>query len=302
MRKTGLQTIYDMAKEDKDIVFIGSDLGVDTLKEFKDSLPDQFIMEGVSEGHLIGMAAGMAHTGATVFVNTIATFLTRRALDQILVNLCLDNAKVRIYGNGGGLVYGPLGVTHTAIEDLSTMCALPNMTVLAPADSIEMDELLRESKNIDGPIYIRLGKGGEKVHTLPGKTKIGKAKFKKSKIESKVLICTTGVMLQRAEIIREEFPCDILHFPTVKPLDTKALEKYAPDYDSVFTMEENVPHGGFGEQIGCFLLEKGITPKKFHRFTLPSEFINEYARQEELFESIGLDPKSLVSKIREFHA
>ncbi len=307
MRKAGLNAIYELAKEDKDIVFIGSDLGVDTLKEFKDTLPNQFFMEGVSEGHMVGMAAGMAHAGATVYINTIATFLTRRALDQIVVNLCLDNAKVRLYGNGGGLVYGPLGATHTALEDLSLLSAIPNMTVLAPSDSVEMIDLIKESKDFPGPIYIRLGKGGEKVLSKAGTAKIGKAFFDKhSKSEGKVLICTTGVMRQRAVLVREFLEkesifVDILHNHTIKPLDTNSILTTAANYELVITLEENVPNGGLGQQIGCLLLENNICPKKFIRLSLPDEFPQEYARQEEMFLTLGLDPESVASRIKELY-
>ena len=304
MRKSGLNAIYDLAKIDKNVHFIGSDLGVDTLKEFSLELPDQFHMEGVSEGHMIGMAAGMASCGATVYVNTIATFLTRRALDQIVINLCLDNTKVRIYGNGGGLVYGPLGATHTAIEDISILSAVPNMTILSPCDANEMVYLIKESHNFDGPIYFRLGKGGEKILTKSGETKIGKAKFFPSNESKKTnLICTTGVMNQRAHEVQEMIgDLDILHFPTVKPFDLKALHEHTPQYKNIVTLEENVPHGGLGQQVATALLENKVSPDNFKRLSLPDRFIEEYARQEELFETIGLSPKAIAETIRNLNA
>jgi len=308
LRKAGLNAIFELAKEDNNVVFIGSDLGVDTLKEFKNLLPDQFFMEGVSEGHMVGMAAGMAHAGATVYINTIATFLTRRALDQIVVNLCLDNAKVRLYGNGGGLVYGPLGATHTALEDLSVLSALPNITILAPSDSVEMTDLIKESKDYPGPIYIRLGKGGEDILSTPGRAKIGKAVLDKHpKSPNKILICTTGVMRQRAVKVKELLEkdsifIDILHHHTIKPLDRNEILSQAPKYETIITLEENVASGGLGQQIGCMLLENSISPKSFIRFSLPDKFPEEYARQEEMFLTLGLDPESIASKIRELYA
>src|SRR3989338_7130506 len=111
MRQACLDMVYQLAKTDERIFFIGSDLGIGTLQQFKEEMPDRFFMEGISEANIIGMAAGLAVEGKIPYVNTIATFLTRRCFEQIVVDLCLHNANVRLIGNGGGLVYAPLGPT-----------------------------------------------------------------------------------------------------------------------------------------------------------------------------------------------
>src|SRR6202166_382145 len=119
MRKACLDAVYELAKTDERIFFIGSDLGVGTLKQFKADMPARYFMEGVSEANLIGMAAGLALEGKIVYANTIATFITRRCFEQVALDLCLHNVRVRLIGNGGGLVYAPLGPTHLAIEDIA---------------------------------------------------------------------------------------------------------------------------------------------------------------------------------------
>src|SRR5207247_9961998 len=136
------------------VVFIGSDLGHGAMTDFKVAFPDRFFMEGVSEQNLVGVAAGMAMEGRIVFLNTIATFLTRRCFEQVAVDLCMHNANVRLIGNGGGVVYAPLGPTHLATEDLAIMRALPNTTVVAPADAEEMARFMRASLDHSGPIYV----------------------------------------------------------------------------------------------------------------------------------------------------
>ncbi|MBU3952028.1 MAG: transketolase, partial [Proteobacteria bacterium] len=105
MRKMCLQKIFELAKIDKRVFFIGSDLGFETLKEFRQEIPERFFMEGISEAHVIGMAAGLALEGKVTYVNTIATFISRRAFEQIAVDVCMHNVPVRMIGNGGGLVY-----------------------------------------------------------------------------------------------------------------------------------------------------------------------------------------------------
>ena len=119
MRKRCLETVYQLAKSNKDVVFVGSDLGVGVLDNFKKEMPDRFFMDGVSEQHLVGACAGLAMSGKIVYFNTIATFLTRRAFEQNMIDLGLTKAKVRILGSGGGLVYAPLGPTHLATEDIA---------------------------------------------------------------------------------------------------------------------------------------------------------------------------------------
>ena len=163
MRKTCLDMVYELAKQDERVVFVGSDLGVDTLNQFRDEMPERFFMEGVSEQNLIGVAAGLALEGFIPYVNTIATFITRRCYEQVAVDLCLHNLPVKLIANGGGLVYAPLGPTHLAIEDLAIMRALPRMTAVAPCDAEEMRRFMPHTLGLEGPCYIRLAKGGDEV-------------------------------------------------------------------------------------------------------------------------------------------
>ncbi len=118
MRKTSLNSVYELARKDERVLFIGSDLSPGVLDEFKKNIPERFFMEGIAEQYIIGMAAGLAFDGFIPYVNTIAVFLTRRCFEQVAIDLCLHDLPVRLIGNGGGLVYAPLGPTHQAIEDI----------------------------------------------------------------------------------------------------------------------------------------------------------------------------------------
>src|SRR6476620_2270175 len=163
MRKTSLDMVYELAKRDQRVVFIGSDLGPDTLKQLKAEHPSQFLMEGVSEANIVTMAAGMAMEGKIPYINTIATFLSRRCFEQIVLDLGLHNTKVRLIASGGGVVYAPLGPTHLAIDDIAILRTVPNMTVVAPCDANEMARLMPLTVEHRGPVYIRLGKGGDPI-------------------------------------------------------------------------------------------------------------------------------------------
>src|SRR5208282_2469577 len=167
MRATCLNMVYDLAKRDNRVLFIGSDLSPGLLAGMQKEMPERYFMEGIAEANVIGMAAGMAMEGLLPYVNTIATFITRRCYEQVAIDLCLHDLPVRLIGNGGGYVYAPLGPTHEAIEDIAIMRALPNMTVVAPSDAEEMKRFMAVTPEWPHPIYIRLAKGGDEVISKP---------------------------------------------------------------------------------------------------------------------------------------
>ena len=176
MRQTALNMVYELAKGDPRVVFIGSDLGVGILQEMKEKMPNRFFMEGVSEALVIGMAAGMAMEGKIPYINTIATFLSRRCFEQVVLDACLHKLPLRLISSGGGLVYAPLGPTHLAIDDIAIFRPIPNMTIVAPSDANEMKRLMWQTLDWPGPMYIRLAKGGDPIvssETAP--CQIGKA-------------------------------------------------------------------------------------------------------------------------------
>jgi transketolase len=266
MREASLDEVYKLAKKDERVFFVGSDLGVGTLNKFKQEMPDRFFMEGISEGYLIGMASGLALEGKIVYVNTISTFITRRCYEQLAIDACLHNLKVRMIGNGGGMVYAPLGPTHMAIEDLSIMRAIPNMTVVAPADADEMRRFIPQTLDYPGPIYIRVAKGYDPVVTndsIP--FRIGKALLMKKGRDA--LLVTTGITLKCAldaaeHLATQGIDTAVLHMPTVKPLDVEQLLEHASRVRAVVTIEENTIIGGLGGAVAEALAEANFDPAK----------------------------------------
>src|SRR6187551_2179432 len=197
MRQTCLNMVYDLAKRDERVVFVGSDLSPGLLADMKRDMPERWYMEGITEQNLIGMSAGLAKEGYIPYSNTIATFITRRCYEQVAIDLCLHDLPVRLIANGGGLVYAPLGPTHLAIEDISIMRALPNMTLVAPADADEMRRLVPQTVDHAGPIYIRLAKGYDPIVTNDDVPfHIGKALPMRDGGDA--LLVTTGITLKLA--------------------------------------------------------------------------------------------------------
>lgn len=304
MRQVCLNMVYELAKKDERIVFIGSDLGVGTLKQFKLEMPGRFFMEGVSEANLIGMAAGFAMEGKVVYVNTIATFLTRRCFEQIALDLCLHRVNVRLIGNGGGLVYAPLGPTHLAIEDIAIMRALPNMAIVAPADAEEMRRLMPLTVNYPGPLYIRLAKGSDPVVTTDQTPlEIGKAVLMQE--GSDALLVTTGVMLKAALeaaslLATKGIEVAVLHMPTVKPLDADTIAEQADRVSVIVTMEEHSVIGGLGSAVAEVIAEGNFNaPKRFKRLGIRDLFPEKYGSQDSLMTHCGLTAHSAVSTIEQ---
>jgi transketolase len=307
MRETSLRMVYELAQQDERILFVGSDLGVGVLREFKEKFPTRFFMEGVSEANIIGMSAGLALEGHIVYVNTIATFLTRRCFEQLAVDLCLHNANVRLLASGGGLVYAPLGPTHLAIEDIAILRALPNMTILAPADAREMRRLMPATVNYPGPIYVRLAKGHDPVVTPEGPTmEIGKAQPMRDGDD--VLLLTTGVALQVALAAADLLAghgvqAAIVHLPTIKPLDTEAVLEQAARVPAVLTVEEHTVVGGLGGAVAELLAETDLLwTRRFKRLGIPDVFPNKYGDQAGLMSYYGLSAEQVAGEVQDLLA
>lgn len=305
MRKTCIDMVHTLAKADPRVVFIGSDLSPGLLGKMKNEMPERYYMEGVTEANVIGMAAGMAMDGYMPYVNTIATFITRRCYEQVALDLCLHDLPVRLIANGGGLVYAPLGPTHLAVEDFAIMRALPNMAVTAVADADEMVRLMQASLDWPHPIYIRLGKGGDPiVSRAENGFTIGKAIVMRRAAErDHALLISCGVMTGRALaaadlLASRGIAAEVLHVHTLKPLDDALILERARIARSVFTIEEHTGIGGLGSAVIDLLAEElGPAMPFVKKFALADAFSKHYGSQDDLLELSGLQPPQIASQI-----
>jgi transketolase len=255
-------------------------------------------MEGIAEQHIVGMAAGLALEGFVPYVHTIGTFLTRRALEQVVIDVALQNLPVRLVASGGGMVYAPLGPTHQAIEDFALMRAVQGMAVFAPADGLEMSELMLELATFPGPAYIRIGKGGEPVVTPKGFL-IGHARELRSGKDA--LIISTGVVTHEAlaaadNLASQDVNVTVLHVPTIEPLDALSLLSAIAAYDVILIAEEHVPNGGLWTSVVELLARSGSCKRIFHA-CLPSGYAQTYGTQRDHLNSSGLHSSSLADSI-----
>lgn len=302
MRDTFVKTLIELAKKDKNIELITGDLGFGVLKPFWEQCPDQFTNAGIAEQNMTTLAAGMALEGKTVFTYSIGNFPTLRCLEQIRNDCAYHNANVKVVCVGGGLVYGSLGMSHHATEDLAILRALPNVVVMAPADLVEAEECTKALVKYKGTAYLRLGRGGEKrIHDKIENFKIGKA-INVCK-GNRIAIFSTGAIFEEIivaydELIKQGYSPSIYTFPTVKPIDKETIEIVSSEYELLVTVEEHNIVGGFGSAVAEVMAEMKNKKAKLLRIGLNDEYSICVGNQKYLRKQYGIDSYSIVERIK----
>lgn len=301
MRNTFVNELISQAEKNDKIQLITGDLGYGVLNKYWEKYPNQFINDGISEQSMTGIAAGMALEGNIVFTYSIGNFPTMRCLEQIRNDCAYHNANVKIVCVGGGLVYGAHGMSHHATEDIAIMRALPNVVVTAPADPIEAKCITKQIIQHQGTCYMRLGKGGEKnIHKQEiNNYKLGNA----IKIEEgdKIAIFSTGAILDevikvRKSLAEKNINCAVYSFPTIKPLDTDVINKYAKKAELIVTVEEHNIIGGFGSAVAEVMAEQKERCQLL-RIGLNDVYSSIVGNQEYLRKVYGIDANSIEEKI-----
>lgn len=301
MRDTFVRTLVECAKKDKNIELITGDLGFGVLKPFWEQCPNQFTNAGIAEQNMTGIAAGMALEGKNVFTYSIGNFPTLRCIEQIRNDCAYHNANVKVVCIGGGFVYGSLGMSHQATEDIAILRALPDVVVLAPADLIEAEECTKALVKYNGTAYLRLGRGGEKrIHDKIENFQIGKA-IKVCDGE-KIAIFSTGaifeeIMAAQKILIENAIKPAIYTFPTVKPIDKEVIETVAKDMDIIVTCEEHNVLGGFGSAVAEVLAEMTDQKATLLRIGINDEYSIRVGNQKYLRQQYGIDANSIANKI-----
>lgn len=301
MRDTFVRTLVELAKGDKSIELVTGDLGFGVLKPFWEQCPDQFTNAGIAEQNMTSMAAGMALEGKNVFTYSIGNFPTLRCLEQIRNDCAYHDANVKVVCIGGGFVYGSLGMSHQATEDLAILRALPNVVVMAPADLVEAEECTKVLAKYNGTAYLRLGRGGEKrIHEKIENFQIGKAI--KVHDGEKVTIFSTGAIFEEVTAAYEElteagYSPAVYTFPTVKPIDRKIIEDAAENFELIITVEEHNIVGGFGSAVAEVMAEMREKKAYLLRIGLNDEYSVRVGNQKYLRTQYGMDSRAIVERI-----
>lgn len=301
MRLTFIDTLIKITDRGHDIHLLTADLGFGLLEKFAERYPDRYTNVGICEANMIGVAAGMAMRGKRVFCYSIAPFIIFRTLDQIRSDLCSMKLPVTLVAAGGGVSYGMEGMTHYAIEDLAITRALPNMTVLAPADPVETRVLTEATVNINTPCYLRLGGKKEPIIYKNGHIPtFGKIECLSNK--GKTAIIANGTMVLRAKkavelLKKENIHSRLYSLHTIKPLDIEGLKRIADSCTLIVTIEEHSIINGIGTAIVEILFQHKYRGK-FVKLGLPDEYANRLGSRDWLRDYYKLDPESIVSTIK----
>lgn len=281
---------------DERVVAACADLTDSTqMSLFKEAFPDRFIEIGVAEQNLVTVGSGLAAMGKIPFVSSYAAFSPGRNWEQIRTTICLNDRPVKIIGSHAGISVGPDGATHQMLEDLAIMRALPNMVVLAPGDAVEAEKMTLAMAKDERPNYMRLAREATPIFTTKDTPfEIGKAYVLRE--GSGVSIISTGIMTYQAlvaadKLIKDGISAEVIHVPTIKPLDKETILKSVGKTRAVITAEEAQITGGLGGAVAELLAEE--LPTKMLRVGVKDRF-GESGTPDELLEKFGLTAKHIA--------
>lgn len=292
MRTAFARTLMALAERDPRVFLLTGDLGFSVLEPFRERFPKRFVNVGVAEQNMLGIAAGLAHSGNVVFVYSIANFPTLRCLEQIRNDVCYHGLPVRVVSVGGGLAYGSAGYTHHGVEDLAIMRALPGISVFAPGDPLETELITSALLDIPGPAYLRLGKAAEPlVHATAPKLVPGRA-IQIQDGRDVTLIATGGMLFAALEAAREletqhGLTVRLLSMHTLKPLDETAIVGAASDTRLVVTCEEHSCIGGLGSAVADVIAALPAPRARLVKFALPDRVNDVVGSQRYLLARLG---------------
>ena len=293
-------TLVSLGWTNPNVVVLDADLANSTKADkFAMAYPDRFLQMGIAEQNFVGVAVGLASLGFVPWLSTFTVFFTHRAIDPIRMLVAQTKANVKIGAAYSGLLTGLTGKTHQDVQDIAMMRAMPDMTVLAPADAIEGEAILRWATEFQGPVYLRLARDAsanvfdEKYSFVPGKTILLRE-------GSDVLLISTGPQsvrcLQAAELLQGQgVSAGVLHVPSIKPVNKEEIVSASEKAKLVITVEEHTIYGGLGGLVAEILSE--ASPRKVVRFGIEDRW-GESAPNDYLLDLFQMSPPRLSERIK----
>jgi len=301
MRDAFREEILGLAKNNPNILVLTADMGSPiTLPKIKEKMLGRVIQVGIAEPNMVSIAAGLALSGKIPFVFSFSFLFSMRALEQVRTDICYPKANVKFVAYCGGIAAGVLGNTHHALEDIGILKSLPNMTLIVPADGIEMGKAVKAAAEYEGPVYMRIGRKDEPIiYQKDYNFEIGKSVLLREGKD--VTIIATGLMVSKAlqaaeELTKEGIDARVINMHTIKPLDKEAIIKAAQETRGIVTIEEHNLFGGLGESIAAVVAEEKPVPVK--RIGIPDTFV-VIGAQSQLLERYGITVSNIVKKAKE---
>jgi transketolase len=297
-------TLVSLGSTNPHVVVLDADLANSTKADkFAKMYPARFLQMGIAEQNCVGVAVGLASLGLVPWLSSFTVFFTHRAIDPIRMLVAQTHANVKIGAAYAGLMTGLTGKTHQDVQDIAIMRAMPDMTVLAPADAIEGEAIIRWATEYDGPVFVRLARDAsanvfdEQYRFLPGKT----ISLKEG---GDVLLISTGPQstrcLQAAELLQGQgISAGVLHVPSIKPVNKEEIVNAAEKVKVVVTVEEHSIYGGLGGLVAEILSE--ASPRRVIRFGIEDRW-GESAPNDYLLEAFKMSPPRLSERIQKLVA
>jgi transketolase len=291
-------TLLELARENADLLVVTSDSrGSAKLAPFAKAAPGQIVEVGIAEQNLVGIAAGLAAAGKTVFAVSPACFLTARSLEQIKNDVCYSDRPVNVIGISAGVSYGALGTTHHSLHDFAVLRAIHNITIVAPADNFETREAINAAAKLKTPAYLRFGKKPmpHLPRVVPG-FELGKASLVRQGKDISFIACgeTVAPALAAADLLATEgIQSRVISMHTIKPLDEAVVLQAATETRGVITVEEHSVNGGLGEACASLLLQSGADTR-FKIIGFPDDH-TVTGSQSEIFRHYGIDGHGLAA-------
>ena len=294
------EALVELGQKDNKIFVLGADtVSSVAINKFQEMFPERFANVGIAETNMLGMAAGISIAGFIPFVSTYGVFASGRPWEQIRTTICYSNLNVKIGGSHSGLMVGPDGATHQALEEIAIMRCLPNMTVLVPCDVVETKKATLAAAYFPGPVYIRYGRENIPIVTDESTPfEIGKAVKMKEGKDVCIMACGSMVYesLMAAEILEQEgIKARVLNIHTIKPIDKQAIIEAANDCGAIVTAEEHQIFGGFGSAVAEVIVANSPVPMEFVGV---NDTFGESGKAADLMVKYGLKDINIVEAVK----
>ncbi|MBQ6602856.1 MAG: transketolase family protein [Eubacterium sp.] len=296
------KALVELGKEYDNLVVLDADLaGATKTGTFKAAFPDRFFDCGIAESDMMGVAAGLSTMGLVPFASSFAMFAAGRAYEQVRNSIGYPHLNVKIAASHAGISVGEDGATHQCCEDIALMRTIPGMTVLVPADDVEARKMVRYAYEMEGPVYIRLGRSATPVfHEEDYEFRPGKGEILREGTDAAIVAC--GIMVPEAldaadTLASEGIHVRVINMGTVKPIDREILVEAAKDCGKIVTVEEHNIIGGLGEAVCAVLAEECPVPVK--RIGVNDEF-GHSGPAAALLKEFGLSADSIAAAVRAF--
>jgi transketolase len=299
VRQILLRRLLDAARRDERILLLSGDHGYALFDDFRAALPDQFLNCGIAEQNMVGVASGLAKAGYLPVVYGLSAFVPMRVLEQIKLDVCYENRRVIFLGDGAGLVYAQLGVSHQCCEDVAALRPLQNMIIFSPADDHEMAACADLALGSDGPAYIRIGKCDvASVHDRIVKPKLGDLLELESG-HGAIAWLATGSMVNRAQAAARSWPGSaVWSVPTIKPINQDQVRAICQQHRTIVTLEEHCPEGALGSLVCELAAETGHT--RVCRLGVETPFLQCCGSYDYLLEQHGLSRHAITARVTKF--